>query len=125
MKGTDHRFSLEPVGLRKLVRDLERTRLALGKGDKIPYPSEAEPITKMGKKIVAARTLPAGHTITGDDVALKSPADGGLPPYELDAVIGRTLRHPVAEDAAFTFDDLEELIPGAATGASVRAADER
>ena len=31
-KGTDHRFSLEPVGLRKLVRDLQRTRLALGDG---------------------------------------------------------------------------------------------
>jgi len=114
------------VGLRKLVRDLKRTRLALGTGDKIPHPSEADPITKMGKKIVAARTLPAGHTITSNDVALKSPADGGLPPYELDAVIGRTLRHPVAEDAAFTFDDLEELIPGATTtGASVAAADER
>src|SRR6185312_17140088 len=101
MKGTDHRFSLEPVGLRKLVRDLQRTRLALGKGDKTPYPSETDPITKMGKKIVAARMLPAGHTLTGDDLALKSPAAGGLPPYELDAVIGRTLRHPVAEDAAF------------------------
>ena len=25
MKGTDHAFSLEPVGLRKMVRDLERT----------------------------------------------------------------------------------------------------
>jgi sialic acid synthase len=125
MKGTDHRFSLEPVGLRKLVRDLQRTRLALGTGDKIPHPSEAEPITKMGKKIVAARTLPAGHTLAREDLTLKSPADGGLPPYELDAVIGRTLRHPVAEDAAFSFDDLEELIPGTATGASVRAADER
>ena len=40
-------------------------------------------------------------------------------------MIGRTLRHPVAEDAAFTFDDLEELIPATPTGASVRAADER
>ena len=116
MKGTDHRFSLEPVGLRKLVRDLQRTRLALGTGDKIPHPSEAEPITKMGKKIVAARTLPAGHTLAREDLALKSPADGGLPPYELDAVIGRTLRHPVAEDAAFSFDDLEELIPGTRDG---------
>jgi N-acetylneuraminate synthase/sialic acid synthase len=125
MKGTDHRFSLEPVGLRKLVRDLQRTRLALGKGDKIPYPSEADPITKMGKKIVAARTLPAGHRLTRDDLALKSPADGGLPPYELEAVVGRTLRHPVAEDAAFTFDDLEELIPGASPATPVRAAHER
>jgi N-acetylneuraminate synthase/sialic acid synthase len=77
----------------------------------------------MGKKIVAARTLPAGHTLAREDLALKSPADGGLPPYELDAVIGRTLRHPVGEDAAFTFDDLEELIPGTVASSSVRAAD--
>src|SRR5205823_3797189 len=34
MKGTDHVFSLEPVGLRKLVRDLRRTRVALGDGMK-------------------------------------------------------------------------------------------
>jgi len=80
----------------------------------------------MGKKIVAAHTLPAGHTLTREDLALKSPGDGGLPPYELEGVIGRTLRHPVAQDAAFTFDDLEELIPGTATGAPVSAAaDER
>ena len=32
MKGTDHAFSLEPVGLRKMVRDLERTHKALGDG---------------------------------------------------------------------------------------------
>ena len=112
MKGTDHRFSLEPVGLRKLVRDLRRTRVALGDGMKTPYESEADPIMKMGKKIVAARTLPAGHVLRREDLALKSPADGGLPPYELEAVIGRTLRHPLAEDAGFTFDDLEELLLG-------------
>jgi N-acetylneuraminate synthase/sialic acid synthase len=109
-KGTDHRFSLEPVGLRKMVRDLERTRLALGSGDKVAYATETDPIRKMGKKIVAARALPTGHVIKREDLALKSPADGGLKPYEMDAVIGRTVRHPIAEDAAFTFDDLEEVL---------------
>ena len=60
LKGTDHRFSLEPQGLRKLVRDLKRTRVALGDGTKSMYPSETEPIIKMAKKLVAARDLPAG-----------------------------------------------------------------
>jgi N-acetylneuraminate synthase/sialic acid synthase len=110
MKGTDHRFSLEPVGLRKLVRDLRRTRLALGTGDKVPHPSEAEPISKMGKKIVAARTLPAGQVLRREDLVLKSPGDG-IPPYELESVIGRTLRHPLAEDAALMLEHLEEPLP--------------
>jgi N-acetylneuraminate synthase/sialic acid synthase len=114
MKGTDHRFSLEPVGLRKLVRDLQRTRLALGSGDKVPHQSEADPITKMGKKIVAATTLPAGHVLRHEDLALKSPGDG-LPPYELDNVVGRVLRHPLSEDAALTHEHLEELLPSSGT----------
>ena len=46
-KGTDHAFSLEPVGLRKMVRDLERTHKALGNGVKKIYESEKAPIVKM------------------------------------------------------------------------------
>jgi sialic acid synthase len=113
LKGTDHRFSLEPQGLRKMVRDLRRTRVALGDGTKTMHASETEPIIKMAKKLVAARDLPAGHTLTADDLAMKSPGDG-LPPYELDRLVGRTLRHPVGEDTALTFELLEELLPEAA-----------
>jgi hypothetical protein len=45
-----------------------------------------------------------------EDLALKSPGDG-LPPYELDNVVGRVLRHPLGEDSALTFEHLEELLP--------------
>lgn len=110
LKGTDHVFSLEPVGMRKLCRDLARLHVALGDGQKRMYPSEVQPIMKMGKKLVAARNLPAGHRLAFEDVAVKSPGDG-IPPYELDALVGRVLRHPVATDTAFTFELLEELIP--------------
>lgn len=110
MKGTDHAFSLEPQGMRKMVRDLERTFLALGDGNKTMYQSETAPILKMGKKIVAARDLPAGHTLRREDLAFKSPGDG-LPPYELDRVLGRTLRHPLGEETALTFELLEEIVP--------------
>jgi N-acetylneuraminate synthase/sialic acid synthase len=110
LKGTDHRFSLEPQGLRKMIRDLGRTHVALGDGTKTMYPSETEPAMKMAKKLVAAADLGAGHTLRREDIALKSPGDG-LPPYELDRFVGRTLRHPVRADMALTFELLEELIP--------------
>jgi N-acetylneuraminate synthase/sialic acid synthase len=106
MKGTDHAFSLEPVGLRKVVRDLRRARVALGNGVKAPYATEKAPLTKMRKKLVASRDLPAGHVLTPEDVAIKSPGDG-LPPYEWNNVIGRATRVSVAADANIRFEDLE------------------
>jgi sialic acid synthase len=105
LKGTDHAFSLEPNGFRKLVRDLQRTKAAMGDGVKQVYNSEVNPITKMGKKMVAARDLPAGHMIRREDIAFKSPGDG-LPPYDIDKVIGRVTRAAMQEDDAITFEAL-------------------
>lgn len=105
-KGTDHAFSLEPIGMRKLVRDLRRARLALGDGVKRTCPSEVGPLTKMGKKLVAARPIPMGHILTRDDIAIKSPGDG-LPPYELDNILGKAIRRALQEDDAITFVDLD------------------
>jgi N-acetylneuraminate synthase/sialic acid synthase len=65
---------------------------------------------KMAKKLVAATDLPAGHTLREEDIAAKSPGDG-LPPYELERIVGRTLRHPVSADSALTFELLEEPAP--------------
>ena len=104
-KGTDHAYSLEPVGMRKLVRDLRRVRMALGTGTKQPLALEKKPLFKMGKKLVAARVLPAGHVLTPADVAIKSPNDG-LPPYELPSVLGRALRRELSEDDSILFEDL-------------------
>ena len=103
-KGTDHKFSLEPVGMRKMVRDLQRTRIALGSPEKRMFPNEKTPRQKMGKKLVAAIDLPAGKTITMADIAIKSPADGGMPPYEIELVLGRKLLKGLAADAAFSTD---------------------
>jgi N-acetylneuraminate synthase/sialic acid synthase len=109
LKGRDHAFSLMPEGMRRLVRDLHRVPAALGDAAKRPLPVEADPLEKMGKKLVAARELELGHVLTADDLAIKSPADGGLPPYELDRLVGRRLRRPVAFEGFVTFDDVEPV----------------
>ena len=106
-KGSDHAFSLMPDGMRRLVRDLRRVPEALGDGVKRPLASEERPLEKMGKKLVAARDLPAGHILGPGDIVAKSPADGGLPPYELDGFLGRRLEHALLSDQDITFEDVE------------------
>ena len=105
LKGTDHAFSLEPAGVRKLVRDLDRARLALGDGEKVRYPSEVAPLRKMAKALVAAKPLAVGHVLQAGDLARKSPADG-LPPYLLDQVLGFPLSLPLATDEPLTYDHI-------------------
>lgn len=91
MKGSDHSFSLEFDGMRKLVRDLRRVRLALGNGVKKFHPGEEASKTKFTKCLVTAKALPAGHILTRKDLELKSPCEGLLP-VMLDKVIGKALR---------------------------------
>jgi sialic acid synthase len=105
MKGTDHAFSLEPVGLRKMVRDLERTYKAMGDGVKKVYDSERAPIVKMGKSLVVARDLPVGHVLTPADIVMKSPG-GGIPPYELHAVLGRVTAQPLKADDFLSYESI-------------------
>ena len=105
MKGTDHAFSLEPIGLRKMVRDLNRVRVAVGDGQKKVYPSEAGAVRKMGKKLVAARDIPAGHVLSEHDVAIKSPGNG-LHPHELPLVLGKRVKQPLRADDAIVLDGL-------------------
>lgn len=104
-RGTDHAFSLAPAGLKRLTRDLHRARKAMGDGIKRRLPREEKPLFKMSKKLVAARDLPAGHVLTRADVALKSPSDG-LPPFELDRVLGRPIKTALVSDQNITLENL-------------------
>jgi N-acetylneuraminate synthase/sialic acid synthase len=108
-RGSDHAFSLMPEGMRRLVRDLHRVPLALGDGVKRPLPSEERPLEKMGKKLVAARALPGGHVLGPGDLEAKSPADGGLRPYELDRLLGRRLLRPLAFEEEIALADVEPV----------------
>ncbi len=107
LKGSDHAFSMEGNGMRRVVRDIKRARVALGDGLKRKYESEESPLYKMSKKLVASRSLPGGHVLQEGDVCLKSPGDG-LPPYELENLIGKEIVRPIDEDENIMFEDVRE-----------------
>ncbi len=104
MKGTDHAFSLEPLGLKKVVRDLKKARISLGSAEKRMFECERLASVKMGKQLVASRDLPDEHVVVSGDIAIKSPG-GGIPPYELEMLIGRRLKKALSKDHAFTAGD--------------------
>lgn len=122
-KGTDQAFSLEPPGMRRLVRDLKRARTALGDGVKRCYPSETRPMRKMGKMLVATRNISAGETLARDDIAFKSPGEG-VPPCYYEFFVGQTLRTPLIADEPFTFEAIgaSEADAGESAVAAGRAA---
>lgn len=103
LKGTDHVFSLEPQGMQKMVRDLKRSALALGDGKKIIYADETAPIKKMGKMIIAARDLQAGHLVNFEDLEFRSPAEG-LPPSFADKVVGKVLKQDLKKHSPLTLE---------------------
>jgi N-acetylneuraminate synthase/sialic acid synthase len=50
--------------------------------------------------------LPEGHVLEPGDLVARSPAEGGLPPYELDGLLGRSLIRPLAVDETVLLGDL-------------------
>lgn len=107
-KGTDHKFSLEPTGLHKMIRDLRRVDVSLGDGSKTVRDFEREARTKMGKSLYASRVLVRGMVLGPEDIAIKSP-DGGLPPYRLGEVVGKRLKRDLVPDAMILAEDLEDV----------------
>jgi len=105
MKGTDHKFSLEPQGLRKMIRDLNRIYVALGSPEKKCYPFELPAKEKMGKSIVLSRAIKKGEIVTEDAIQFKSPGLG-IPPSRVNEVIGKRVRYDLPEETILNFDHI-------------------
>ena len=106
MKGTDHSYSLEPTGMKKMVRDLRLTRTAMGLENKTILDKEKAPIRKMGKMLVYSSSISAGETLKNVHFELKSPQDG-LNPQELDKFLGKKLLINVKKNQLVKFSDIE------------------
>ena len=95
--GPDHAASLEPPDFTAMVSAIREVGVAMGNGVKHPMPSEKSTREVARRSLVAARALPAGKTLDADDLSAKRPGTG-ISPMELDFVVGRVLRRPLAAD---------------------------
>lgn len=106
MKGSDHAASLEPDGLKKLIRDIRAYEKSLGNGIKTISLSELPCIKKLRKSVVSARPLKKGQIISENDIDIKGPGIG-IPPSEFYNLIGKVIGVDVDEDKILTYEMFE------------------
>lgn len=97
MEGPDHKASLEPDELAKMVSSIRNIERALGNGDKTPSPSEQKNITVARKSIVAAKNIKAGEPLTTENVTVKRPGTG-ISPMKWNEVLGTRAVRDFEED---------------------------
>lgn len=100
MKGTDNIFSLNPEGMRKLVRDIHRYREARGDKKRV-HDCEKGPMKKMRKALVARSDLPKGHRLMYGDLQVR--VAEGLPPYQDAYFEGRRLTKEIKRHESFNW----------------------
>lgn len=89
LPGPDHLASLEPAELGAMIAAIRDVESALGNGEKKPAPSEREMRTVARRSLVATVRIDKGTRLTEEMLTAKRPA-GGIPPSELQHVLGRT-----------------------------------
>lgn len=105
--GPDHRFALDPDDWRAMVDATRRLERALGSPVKVVAPNEQDTVIVQRRCLRAARDLPAGTTITREDLDVLRPAPpGAIRPSELPTVLGRVLARPVARGVELRPEDL-------------------
>lgn len=102
LPGPDHKASLEPHELKRMVEAIRNVETALGCADKHVTSSESVNIIAVRKSIVASTKIKKGELFTEDNLTVKRPGNG-LSPMLWDEVIGKTAYRD------FNVDELIEL----------------
>ena len=76
MEGPDHKASLEPNELKKMVHSIRNIELALGNGEKKPSESEMKNINIVRKFIVAKKNIKQGERFNESNITCKRTGKG-------------------------------------------------
>jgi N,N'-diacetyllegionaminate synthase len=107
LPGPDHAASLEPEELAQMVRAIRDTDLLLGSPDKRPSGPELEVRIAARRSVTLSVDAPAGTALTPEMLTLMRPGDG-IPPAELESVVGRSLKRSLQAGDTLHWGDMAE-----------------
>ena len=97
LPGPDHKASLEPEELKKMIESIRNIELSLGSPVKRVSNSEAKNSIVARKSLIAARDIKAGEVFTEDNMTVKRPGNG-ISPMRWYEVIGKVAPRDFKED---------------------------
>lgn len=106
LPGPDHRMSLTVDELKYTIQLVRHAETALGSPEKKILDFEKENRIKLRKSLVAKTDLSRGQVLGRSHITAKRPGDG-LPPSEIDGLIGKRLRADVVQDEKFNLSMIE------------------
>ena len=109
LTGPDHRASLDPSELEKLVESVRNIEQALGDGIKRPAKSERCGTQLIRKGLTAKTDIKKGTILTNEMIVLKRPAKG-IEPKCLDKVLGQRVLKNIRQDMPIQWDAIKGKI---------------
>lgn len=97
MEGPDHKASLEPHELFKMVQSIRNIELALGDGIKRPAQGELKNIDIVRRSIVSSCKIKKGEIFTEKNLIAKRPGNG-INPMRWDEIVGSVALKDYEED---------------------------
>lgn len=111
LEGLDHKHSMDPNAFADFVKSIRETESALRPLVVKISPAEALTRQRARRGLYAAHSMPAGHLLTSADIRIVRP-ESDIAADEIDAIVGRQLRLPLAAEEPFLQAHLEPPTAG-------------
>ncbi|RGJ30658.1 N-acetylneuraminate synthase [Fusobacterium varium] len=106
LDGPDHKASLDPLELTKMVEAIRNIEKALGNGIKQPNASENKIKEVVRRKIIVFKNLKKGHILKEEDLIFKR-SNNGIEAEFYKIIIGKKIKRDLKEETIISWDDLE------------------
>jgi len=107
LEGPDHKASLAPEALRRMIREIRDVEAGLGDGVKAPRPDELPVRELVRRSVTLRRARKAGERIAPDDLVLLRPGSG-IAPRDLARVAGKRAARDLPAGATLAWEDLSD-----------------
>jgi N-acetylneuraminate synthase len=105
--GPDHAFATDPAGWREMVDRTRELELSLGSHFKQVAENEVETRILQRRALRAAIDLPEGHVLGADDLVPLRPCPvEGIPPCDLDLLVGKRIGTALAKGSHLSWKHL-------------------